>query len=1047
MRRIIFILYAALGFVACGDSPDTNSPSDPGAGTTGGADSDGYVIVQAANVGIGKVGVTLFDPRTGERAGRHWEVSNIAASPRGDLVAGSTADGGVEIMRVGQLTLEPVQTIRLPVETGPLVLGFNTIGDRVFGASGDIVFWADLTGAHLTWCVPSEGNDYIRPSPDGRHYVLGCRSDGAGTAATGLYDDFELAFEGPRYFSAGTLPDRVQFSPDGQWLVVRHPIPFEGVNGQAVGEALFHRSISLLHVPSRTFMPGGLEGEALAQQQPWFTGPFFAIHPTNRLAALTMGGRGDFGLTEKVDYPAQDPRYIDLAGTMSQGEPDVAFEVGLGPPYAIGEPGVDQKTLWHHLGFSADGRAMFTQFVQVVTVTVGTSTDPGTGVTTAVQQATVVGSTIRRAPMNAASGPDLHDFGSEESCGPAFTSVGVGTARLAVFAANAGYGSTAPWLLALRGGAVACFAEAGWSVIDGDAFTLEDFGDVWSPDRRWADMTNGENNQDLCFRNIDDRETIDVVCPNGPFGTPHAPSIAVAWPSGGHVRPGLEPTVTGISRVAASPGDEVHVFGVRFGESGTLTIGDEAIAAAAITAWTTDRVTFEMPADAPATGRVLVTTGDGSDRGAAAFHLTRTERWTPPFSAPDAPDVVQPGAVEIQVTPPDAIDEIRLGAAIAAELPGFGQAWFPTVSGAVLYVSLVPDLAARWVYAQAGHLVRTTPVTVSREFTIQQGQWTPLVTDPLATAKVGIDSGGDFHRLGERTFLTTERVGLSDEFVGFEQGIEGSTTCTICENPFRLPRIVSDGLGRAVGFHRSATQEFGGWEVIPEGRTGLLWEPAVATPDLGGTIEALGVSPDALVMVGSDGVTRVAHASTDGVTYEPLATLGDDPIRALHYASGAPSPGWFVVGQNTLSFLSLTGDVEPLPAPRDGGATEGRPHGKGMYVFSKPTKQLSRLDAAAAIPAWETVTEQGLEGQVLSYTVDPENDLAYALRADGAVFIASDSTVGRFQPWADPIRYPGQAADFSAGLILPLGEQKVGVLVPPPSESFQRAIWFVRQFP
>ncbi|MFT7578894.1 MAG: hypothetical protein ACI9MR_000556 [Myxococcota bacterium] len=1028
-------LVMALGLLGCPTSTDPDAPSGPTTSTKGGADADGYVILRAANAG--PYGVTLFDPRTGERANRSWELGGVVVSPQGDLVAGAT-ERTVEIMRVGALTLDPVQTISVPGDSVAAALAFNSTGDRLFGSSEETVFWTDLEGQRMTWCDNSQGTQALRPSPDGRHYFMACRTDGAGTAATGLYDDFELVLEGPRYFPAGALPDRVQFSPDGQWLVVRHPVTIEGSS-----ELLHHRKISLIHVPSRTLMPIGLDGDPPAERRPLFAGSLL-VHPTNRLPALTTGAYGDLGLTYDVDWLPQDHQYIDLEGTMRRGKLDVAFEVEFGSPNILGPVTFHRSSRWDHLGFSADAREMFSQIVQTELVT-GSSTDPITGITTAVQSLEVAGSTIRRTSLDGNKAAN-HDFGSDISCGSAMLSVAAGTTRLRDQSSRLGgwpdHSSTAPALLRLSGGALACQTEEAWSVIAGDAFTLENFGDVWSPDRRWADMTNGENVLDLCFRNIGQRTVIEVVCPNGPFGAPRSPSIAEAWPSGGHVRPGLPATVTGVSRIAASPGDEVHVFGVRLGTTGTLTIGDYSVPATDISAWTPNHVTFQMSANAPESGRVLVDAGDGSDLGAVHFYLTRTELWQPPFDAPTVPDALAPGPVEIQLTPdPAAINGIGLGGPIATELPGGGQLLFPTLDGAIWYIAVAPDPAARWVYAQADHLVRVSPVTVSQEIVIEATQWTPfLLVSGFEPAFPPV-----FHRLGPWTFGITGTSGsvLSETFAGLEQAIEGSLTCTICENAFRLPAIASDGLGRAVGYRGGMLQEFGGWEDIPEGRTRIIWEPAV-TPDLGGgAMGAVGVSPDALVVIVWDGTSSVAYVSSDGADFQPLATLGTDRGLTLHYAKAATGPGWFVVGQSTLTFLTLTGAVEPLPAPTtDVNAAAGQANGRIFYALSKSARQLVRLDARVATPVWETVTEHGLDGQVLDFTVATEWGRVYALAADGQVYVASSGS--GFSPVSGNVRLPEQVVDLEGGIVAPIGVGNVGVLVPSPRGSTSR-VWFARQ--
>ena len=1039
---VLTFCFTALTFGCEGNGNINDQGRSNSVASTGGADADGYLIIQEVSASSA---ITVLDPRTGERSPDHWSVdSSLAASPDGSRIA-FVNDGQLNIMRVGALTLEMESRFELPGSTRGMLVGFNSTGDRVFGAGTDLLLWSDLSGDRMVFCVPfTDKPAPIRLSPDGRHFLWGCRDDSElGTGRTGLYDDFELVFEGPRYFFSASLPDRARFSPDGQWLLVRKQY------GGGLSE-YGNQFISLLHVPTRTFLLNAFTVDTAAGDQQWFWGPLH-IHPTGRVAALASGGRGR-SLNNDTEFDPKDLRFVSLEKSFVAHAPVVDFTVGFGPrdiiPPLSADPGA--FTRWDHLGFSADGAYTFMQVANLKSYTSTVTTDPTTGITTGEVLSEVVGVTIRRASIDDTEGTRTHDFVGQEQCGNAGFSTVPGYPRLVGAGINLGrpqYESVAPMLVPMAGNAIACRTESAWNVIDGDVYTLEDFGDIWSPDRRWADMGLSEDVGEVCYRRIERRE-VEVVCPKGQRGSLTVGSVARLWLSGGFARPNLPATVTNISRIAATPGDEVHVFGLRFGDSGTLSIGASPVDAGHIVSWGTNHIVFTMPEDAPESGRVLVTTANGSDTGAVAIHLTRTTRWEPPFAAAQAASSTGPGLLSVSLDAPLAeADDLRLSTFIGDTLERGTDLLFPTENGVELLVPWAPTKNLRWLYVRRGDMVRPTRIDVSSEYVVPNDRWAVFGQSNPSQTLVRPDSGFEISRMSGRTVATvgTAAILLSDAFEQFELPMERATTCTVCLNR-NTRQYATDGLGRTAVFSYLGYQLLDGWgggafSTQPQ------WGPAVS-PDLGGQLlEAVGLAPDAVVVVGSAGGEREAWSVSDtGAT--PLAALGSEQVSALLYSDDGTTRGWFVSRLQTLAFLQIDGALFELPAPGPGISIDGgKVLGAHFYLFEHTTGRLYHIDRTAASPTWTTLEPASPSERMLDVVVDSELGRLFAIRADGVV-LSTAAGPELLSPLPDmPLSYPGRTGDYTAALLAPLGGGKLAVEVPPPNVGWSLPLWFLRALP
>ncbi|MBL8918252.1 MAG: hypothetical protein JNJ54_05290 [Myxococcaceae bacterium] len=163
----------------------------------------------------------------------------------------------------------------------------------------------------------------------------------------------------------------------------------------------------------------------------------------------------------------------------------------------------------------------------------------------------------------------------------------------------------------------------------GQAVEWGDVGSLMTPDGR-AFVRSGTADgagKGLCFTRVEERSTacIDDASLEG-FQPRLVIGHAVAPP------PGAAAVVTWLSHQGAVAGDEVRVFGARFGSSGTLRLGGLTVPASHLVSWTDDVIVFRVPDDAPRFARVLVDAGQGSDTDARPFFFSRTERWVSPLA-------------------------------------------------------------------------------------------------------------------------------------------------------------------------------------------------------------------------------------------------------------------------------------------------------------------------------------------------------------------------------------------------------------------------------
>lgn len=181
-------------------------------------------------------------------------------------------------------------------------------------------------------------------------------------------------------------------------------------------------------------------------------------------------------------------------------------------------------------------------------------------------------------------------------------------------------------------------ASNGWGgYLDGKPYLVQQAGRM-SRDGRWffiAGTALSASNQPQCLMQVGSTAKKCISTSLG--GTPV-----------GIVGYGLKaahrddaPEILATSRSAAWPGSSVTVFGAHFGESGTLRIGDAAVADGDIEEWADDHVTFSVTSDSPKSGRLSVETEHGKGGTGRAFWFHRSRLVETPF------DAIHVGRVEL----------------------------------------------------------------------------------------------------------------------------------------------------------------------------------------------------------------------------------------------------------------------------------------------------------------------------------------------------------------------------------------------------------------
>ncbi|MFO0751074.1 MAG: hypothetical protein U1F43_36175 [Myxococcota bacterium] len=531
----------------------------------------------------------------------------------------------------------------------------------------------------------------------------------------------------------------------------------------------------------------------------------------------------------------------------------------------------------------------------------------------------------------------------------------------------------------------------------GKATAIMDSG-MATPDGRWlygvreATATAGPMH---CFRDL-----------HGDLAARCFPQANLGRPIG-FMAQGLDPAhasdapiVLGASRVAAWPGASVVVFGAHLGTSGTLTVGDVAVPAGDITAWSDRAITFTMSAALPESGRIGVTTAAGKGGADRALWLHRTVLAATPF------DALTRAPIELG----QGLNVIDLG---VAGLDAGGQQ---------MPFAAAPDgVAGHYVVFSQG---AATPTDLDLTLALDgyQHGLRVVLADHLADAtkwQPVVSSGFD------PTSQLVEFVNIAGELVERSNGghLMVGPHLTLAQVSPKVPELLRPGVG---GTWTSTSP--GGPAAYPPWSVRLLtsfdgvagqWGTPVfaATPTIqlpnffrgvaadgqlmlftGG--DPLGAAGGAYIMSQDGGATlgaTIAVASdllsAGGALEEPLYVPAQSPFFLVFEASyGAPQ----VFGMHAIDRAgAFTPDVIDVPpdAQLAGGTLLSAPlttatlGGKVLLHFATHTLVMADFDAAD--PAWTILPSAADRGHVRGFWEDPASHDLWTVKDDGTVLRAT----------------------------------------------------------
>ena len=524
----------------------------------------------------------------------------IAFSPDGVHVVFATTEDGLPVWTYGRLELDddgaPVylEERRFDPVIGSEVVQFNAAADRFYTARG----WYDPTSGRSHECPPVEGREApaVIALPDGRHHLFVCDD------VAWLYHDHERL--GP-VDGIGTL---MHFSPDGQVVL-------------DLGERVFH----VADRASRFYDHVGFFGRLLTPDDPRREP---VIDAFNRISFYGLHGFGETifnGCNEEDIDIERDPLVTEYeVETWARGDgstPSVtrgAFDRSL-----LEMPDRYDGGWAVPYGRSADGTQLVMGLalwrLEVVRVDDGCRT--------------VVPYTTRVVKVDLAS--NAHTVVTSGELGEgALIPFREGSRRSPRLDQHWPFGQV-PEAMAVElwPGLLLLPTQAGgfWGLgADGESAAFPDDGTLPSPDGRMllgAKKDGPNGNGPLCATRTLVGQTPRCI---------EALEVREPWAVGGHNVPGIkrlseQATVVHVQPLAATDGQEIHVWGHGFGDRpGRLTVGEREVPPTGLVSWSDTHVVFTM-SEAVGTGRVLVEGPNGVGRDARPFAVLRTAKIPTPW--------------------------------------------------------------------------------------------------------------------------------------------------------------------------------------------------------------------------------------------------------------------------------------------------------------------------------------------------------------------------------------------------------------------------------
>ena len=593
-------LAALLPVLGCGSSGSDKGASAGPSDATGlieKLDMDGFVLLVEGTT------LRLFDPSTGKDSGGQWALWSaprisdvVTSSPDGRRVAFSAPGSGSPTLVVADVVFEAgVPSLKTVAKfTGPNMLRprFSSDGLRVFTYSSAV----DVDNNQVWSCGGSPSGvavlSAIVPIPGGHRYY--CPPNG------------ELKEDGNVLSSA---KDVATPTADGQFLS------------------------SSLQAASGTSRPVVNAAVTPASDTIWRDGQRITLADAH-FAVLARGINGkhvvekDGGfvtLYEIVDVPALpgNGTLYDLSTAFSTGQWQSEGEWQSKSAFdAYLHDGVGRS--WAPYAVSGDGqRALF----GISSWNIGS--DPNTNVLYEIPIASALVAVTRAGeaqgfkPSAVSDGPAISLFPLDRDLDGSllFQPELLGDLGGVDFGAGdllAPIGSSAGSLGIIWGG-----------YLDGKPSVARNAGRM-SRDGRWFFATNAPRSAagtELCLREVRGKTAGCLV----QGSNADALEIVGYGLKAEHAQDA--PEVFGLSRSAVWSGAGVNVFGVRFGTSGTLSVGGTEVPSSAISEWTDTRISFTSGDWLSAAGKVVIKADAGEGGTRRAFWLHPTELIDTPFSS------------------------------------------------------------------------------------------------------------------------------------------------------------------------------------------------------------------------------------------------------------------------------------------------------------------------------------------------------------------------------------------------------------------------------
>ncbi len=931
MKKYLFLLVIAL--VACGgeDGENNNSPKKT---IADGIDIPGVIVLIEREENTTNRSFGLLDPRTNTTSPVLYPLDSqpdqfrlpIDVSPDGGKIAHINPAGVLFITRIiaegDQPNIESIWD--LPIGDRKVV-GWNRYGDRVYTEK----HWVNAETGEFFRCQDMGLNNRITPMADGYHYRCGSELYQDGVFVTQLNDEWVGVIDNLELTQLPTADGQLA---TGVW----------GINPVSLRlNDVFQPD--QLAIPSQPFQArfdgrewlsqGVTHGKYKGVEEGNVGGP----NPVNVCVTVTSDRKAtESVLINSVEFN----QTLDQTSHMRTGYWDIADAL---EPYYGGEDsqvmtaiGVHPETeevvynvAWRTLGGTASCENPVTQQFTVIIGRDGTTRETD-------DHLPIPG--MMEYPWNqqASAGYRLNDYGNGDFIAPIVPATGSVTTSSTSLLGTAGYIGGKP--VTVRGSAMSA---------------------------NGASLVN-ERYEDDEFRYCETRlPSLNVTCmPQLNGGTPVLIAGEGVMPSDTVTRP----YVRALSQTARPVGSTLTIFGVGFGNAGSLKVGDVTIPSTDTTLWTDKRIEVVVTDAWPDKGVLQVESG-GRVSGEEGLR-----RWVAKTTKMVSPLDVIPQRIELR----QGLNRVDLGGIDAATGPnqGVGPDGIHTI-----FSEGVDEIFENWTpFRFEGYLKLVNVVTFNE--VVDSGSWEP---------RAGAGSESDlilyrgFEYIGGELFDADQRLRPRvDSRVLFDRVF---TSPPNAPNPFGLPehwRQIGDQTFSRDAVFRNQPTFIDGWEDVG-GQLRAITRPIENLQ--GGVLDFGGIDQLVVATRSNMGLNPGYNLSTDGgATWGDLQETGalptlpagvqtaNGPAVLVWVADGLPPTPKLITATEYLD-IDITQNVSPPAATRI--LTSGP-----VVIYHQLQTQPVMVNVMDANP---TLDELDLPGDVFTLTHDEPANKLYAVLEDGTV--------------------------------------------------------------